>query len=92
MPRRQKADHQAELVDVAQAEPENLGTARHRLITEAQRLDREIDLYRYAHVHRWSHHPGQWTAEQIDEAARTILPMGPHGPGKARWKGRAEGR
>lgn len=42
------------------------------VLAEAQRIRRESDLYHLAHIRRWSHHPGRWTAEQIDEARRFV--------------------
>jgi hypothetical protein len=42
------------------------------VIAEAQRIRRESDLRYYAHTHRWSHHPHEWTAEQIDTARRFL--------------------
>ena len=42
------------------------------VITEAQRIRRESDLYNLAHQRRWSHRPREWTAEQIDTARRFL--------------------
>jgi len=88
-----RADELAHQVETAeektrreeQAEAKRKANLRH-LIAEAQRLDRERDLYVYAQSYRWDHRPGRWTAEQIDELERIILPMGPFGPGKRRWR------
>ena len=62
------------------------------VLAEAQRLAREGDLYYHAHQQRWSHHPGQWTAEQLDGArqflAKFIRPDGTPDPHPVRRKGR----
>jgi hypothetical protein len=42
------------------------------LIRLAQDGRRESDLRYHAHLKRWSHHPIEWTAGQIDEARRFI--------------------
>jgi hypothetical protein len=42
------------------------------VLAEAQRIRREGDLYDHAHLQRWSHHPSQWTAEQLDRARQFL--------------------
>ena len=56
---------------VQEAEEKRLTNLRF-VLAEAQRLQRESDLYYRAHTNGWSHHPRQWTAEQIDTARRFL--------------------
>jgi hypothetical protein len=56
----------------AQAAEEKRRANLRAVIAEAQRLRRESDLRYHAHIHRWSHRPAEWTAEQIDTARRFL--------------------
>jgi hypothetical protein len=79
--RRAKTAHQAEPPRVEtdeeraarahQAEEKRLANLR-AVIRLAQEIRREGDLYDHAYRERWSHHPRQWTAEQIDAARRFL--------------------
>jgi hypothetical protein len=42
------------------------------VIEFAQRIRRESDLYHFAHVRRWDHRPGRWTAEQVEQARQFL--------------------
>jgi hypothetical protein len=76
----------------ARAAEEKRLTNLRAVLAEARRIRRESDLYYRAHCERWSHHPSQWTAEQIDTAGRFlqgfIRPDGTPDPHPVRRKGR----
>ena len=59
---RTRAAKQPPAEPVAESEP-TAPTAR-QLLERARSIGREADLFYYAHLARWPHHPSAWTAEQ----------------------------